>query len=211
MGGTPMRVATASWLESLGDAACERLIFDRIADGTSMRRLLRLLQMEADLDDPPLTLTMLGLYKWKKAKPERIVAWDEALKAQATNHAEDAGEILDDAEMENVFDHQYVRKAEARAKHRVWLASVNDRERYGEARQSAAIQINVGTLQLTAMKDVGAVMDGLYEEVAITPDVKRLPPESADFEVVLGDLSAPDPLDDVFGPPSTPSLDDVLG
>src|SRR5690606_24313629 len=112
-----------------------------------------------------------AFYAWKKRNPEREIAWQAALAARASTFAEDGIDILDglaDADPTN----EEIRLAEARVAHRKWLASVSDRERYGQ-QTKVDVNLSVNGLHLTATRNVEALFNGDDDEV-----------EDADFEVV---------------------------
>lgn len=160
MAGRPLTMADVEALEEIPDAEIERVIFDRIADGCTIRRL-----------GEELGVRPAAFYAWKKRNPEREIAWQAALAARASTFAEDGIDILDglaDTDPTN----EEIRLAEARVAHRKWLASVSDRERYGQ-QSKVDVNLSVNGLHLTATRNVEALFSGSDDEV-----------EDADFEVV---------------------------
>jgi hypothetical protein len=174
MAGRPLTMADVEVLEAIAPADVERRVFDRIADGCTVRGLAKELGVMAS-----------AFYVWKKRDPEREIAWAAALAARATTFAEDGIDILDDLTKPRTWidkdgkEHFWpvttdeIRLAEARVKHRVWLASVSDRERYGQ-QSKVDVNLTVNGLHLRATRSVEKLFADGGEE------------EEAEFEVVDG-------------------------
>ncbi len=209
-GGQPLARATVEWLNRLGDAACERLIFDRLAEGVTTRQLVKELELKRELDDDG-PVTRSGLYVWRAETDERLAAWQLAIKLGGEAHAEASGDILDEMKDRRFITKEEVKISELRSNHRKWLASVSDRERYGEVKQQGAgVVLNVEHLHLTAARSVGAALDDLYDKKRALPAPTEEVEEAEVIEITAPVEERPRraTLDDVLGPP--PSLADVL-
>lgn len=198
-GGSPLSNATANWLDSLGDAECERRVFERLASGISTTTLTRMLSQERIEDGDGLPIVRSGIYRWKDRTPERRAAWQVAIRLQAEAWADKEGAIYKQLSKKRFYSREELKLAEMRGKHYRWLASVSDRERYGEAGNTniTNVAIDARQLHLTATRQVGQVFDHLFERriethtTAMIEDAEMV--EDDDFAVLLGARLAPAP------------------
>lgn len=228
MSSQPQAVACADWLESLGDARCERLIFDRFAEGITTRRVVELLQEYAALTGHAGPIVRVGLYKWQHRTTERMEAWKESLRIGAERHAEVEGELYDqlgERAKQVYVSREEVKVTELKGKHRRWLASVTDRERFGERQIAENVtQVNVGTLHLSAAREVNAVFSNVFDRktprAAIAAESVEEVPEARAIDGIFQHATtrvlrkAKRSLADVLGEESPKwkrSLEDVLG
>lgn len=148
-------------------------IFERLADGE------RLADIAADYTPPgrdkPISRTW---FYWVITQdPDNKEAYQHAMTLKADKLVEDAGQILDDAEL----DRDAIRKAEVRANFRTWLAGKLNRKQYGEQdKQGVQVTLNVETLHLDALRkfparpQIAPVNGNLLpiKEAVIEPDVQ---------------------------------------
>jgi|TARA_R110000751_G_scaffold91327_1_gene179335 hypothetical protein len=111
-------------------------------------------------------------YSWLKETPERISKWQMVQEIQGSNWAEQALEIVDGADPENV------QVARLQADTRRWLAERFNRKQFGKPEVAATVGITIGDEFLESLKKV--------EEWA---KAKRIAAKSeevleADYEVV---------------------------
>lgn len=88
---------------------------------------------------------LTALTEWINATPERIERFKRARVSKATYLAESAMEIADQSAADAAA------KDKLRVGTRRWLASVYDRETYGE-QKGAQVTINLATLHLDALR-----------------------------------------------------------
>lgn len=225
-GSQPQASGCADWLESLGEARCERLIFDRFAEGITTRQVVEELIVYAREVGYEGPVVRVGLYKWQHRTPEREAAWKESLRVGAERHAEVEGELYDElAEHSRVryVSREEVKITELKGKHRRWLASVTDRDRYGERHTPEGVtQVNVGTLHLTAAREVNQVFSNVFDRktprAAIEVTATEALPEARPIDHLFQRAAKPkrvlaDVLDDLDETPAKPrrTLEDVLG
>lgn len=133
MGSRPFRRA---FLKRLRDAGGWSRIFERIADGDTLVKL-----------GQDLTCSRSWLHHLICDNPERKVLYDMARRESAGAMAELA---MQDAETV-VADRDEINKAKLKIEQRRYLASVYDREQFGEQVKTAPIQVNIGQLHLDAL------------------------------------------------------------
>lgn len=187
MAGRPLTMADVERLEEIPAAEIERVVFDRLAEGCTVRRL-----------GEELGVRPAAFYAWKKRDPEREIAWQAALAARASTFAEDGIDILDDLTKVRIWtdsegkEHRVpmtteeIRLAEARVNHRKWLASVTDRERYGQ-QSKVDVNLTVNGLHLTATRTVESLFANSGEDAdeadfEVVEDVKQLPSPRRTFD-----------------------------
>lgn len=165
-----------------GGQDLEDQIFVWIATGTPMRKLAELCGLGYG--------STAALYKWRRETPERLALWNEALKARAEFLAEETLEIADDVDL----DPEAIRKAELQTKARQWLASVSDRERFGKD-AAARTQVNIGTLHLTAVKEVNAQIQADALKALRAADPVLAHAVEQDIEDAQFTVEAPEPVE----------------
>jgi len=112
-------------------------------------------------------------YAWLKETPERISKWQMVQEIQGSNWAEQALEIVDDADPENV------QVARLRADTRKWLAERFNRQQFGKPELAATVGITIGDEFLESLKKVEAWARA--KRVA-APEPEEV--EEADYEVL---------------------------
>lgn len=99
------------------------------------------------------------LYTWRDRdgqKERRREKWELAMKASASAKAEEGETILDElSERELPPSTADVSLANSRAAYKRWLASVRDRETYGEKAQGPNVVVNIQALHLDALRKMG--------------------------------------------------------
>lgn len=196
MAGRPLTQAGVDKLNTFSLEDIERRIFDRLADGVTVRELAE-----------ECGVTKGAFYEWKKQDPALAAAWDAALKARAETFAEDGIQILDDLTKVRIWtdsdgkEHRIpltaeeIRLAEARVKHRVWLASVSDRERFGQ-KSEVNVNLTVSGLHLTATRSVEALFDAEDADFEVVEEPRRLPPPKR--RMALDFLDEESPVDEAI-------------
>ncbi len=91
------------------------------------------------------------LYRWLNMESERKEAWREAKRLSADALVEQAGELLDSAEEIVGITSAKVSLRRERAAYRRWLASVRNREEYGESPSSVNVAVSLGDLHMQAL------------------------------------------------------------
>jgi hypothetical protein len=133
-----------------------KMIFDRVVDGVPMRAIAA-----------GLSVSRAMLYNYLNADPERRSRYQEARRLAATEYAEKALEVLEDA---NPHQQASVSRAKNIADHLRWLAQNSDREQFGSQQKGAEVHMSIGSVHLGSLRELGSV--------------KREQIEDADFEVV---------------------------
>ena len=87
-------------------------------------------------------------YEWLKEKAERWSKWQSVMEIRATQYAEEALEIADDADPSNV------QVARLQSDTRKWLAEKFNRNQFGKPEMVAAIGIQIGDEFLSSLKEV---------------------------------------------------------
>lgn len=196
MSGRIRSRATVSFLNAMGDAWCERTIYDRLAEGITTRDVVKeliALAMDEGYYGP---LVRSGLYEWREETPERRKAWERAIKLGGESRIEEAGIILDDLAAKRFVSPEEVKIGDLRAKYRVWLGTVTDRERYGEKHIVNTTHVTVNDLHLHASRGVNSALQDAFERPVL--------PASTDEVIVEAEVIEETPtsrLDDIFGIP----------
>src|SRR5690606_3859770 len=126
-------------IEKLGG---DHVIFDRIAEGESMRSIGESFGYSRGM-----------IYSWIYAGgEERRKRWNEAKKLAAHAHVEDATELLENSRPVTSGEAQHLR---SRAEHKKWLAKVYNREEYGDEQGRIDLNLNIGSLHLDALRAAG--------------------------------------------------------
>lgn len=110
----------------IADAGGDDVIFDRVAAGEPIASIME-----------SFGFARTFYYRWvKNGGPERLAARDEAMAIRAHSLADEAGDILDKAEEEDVLlTPAVIQLRRERANHRRWLASKLSPETYGDKQQ----------------------------------------------------------------------------
>ncbi len=175
MPGRPILKLFTALVKARGGFA---VLYDRIAAGEAVKAIAADYQVSRPFLYRELTKT-------EKAKELYRLAQQEAADALA----EQAGEILDNAPEER----DAIRKAELRANHRKWLATVFDKEKFGESKPGPTVQVTLGQLHLQAVSDHGVIQQAKADfvarqakeaELAGTTPVKALPPPATEMVTV---------------------------
>lgn len=166
MSGRPLLQTLAAKIDALGDddMSGEDVVFARIADGEPVGAVAK-----------SFGVSRQYMYVWRDVaghKERRRALWEAALKASADAKAEEGESILDTlAERVLLVTPADVALARARADYKLRLASVRDRERYGEKAQAVSVNVTVQSLHLDALRLAG------------TP--RRFEPEVQDAELLI--------------------------
>jgi hypothetical protein len=122
----------------------DEVVFRRVAAGETIASIMESYARDRDC-----------WYTWIRAGGDkRRTRWEEAKKQSADALVDRAGEILDGAADANSTAQVMI--AKERASHRKWLASVRDRETYGD-RNGPAVQVNIQQLHLDALRKLGSM------------------------------------------------------
>jgi hypothetical protein len=144
MTGRPKLRAFTRKVEKNGGADA---IFERIADGEPIKQIMA---------DYGVSRGMF--YLWKKGDEELELKYKVARELAADAHVENALEILDELEDEgDTVTSAQVGAASARANYRKWLATVQNREQYGDQKGGVEVTLNVGQLHLDALRSSGTM------------------------------------------------------
>jgi hypothetical protein len=144
MAGTPIKRALFAKIEQHGGI---EFVCAHIAEGMTIGRLAEYLECSRPL-----------LSLWINQTEERKEAVLRARKLKAEKLAEDALEIADNADESS---NGGVNKARLQVDTRKWMASKLDPDQYGD-KQGPAVNISIGDLHLTALKQMNKaeVIDG---------------------------------------------------
>jgi len=133
----------------------EVYFFGRIAAGAKMGDLAE----EFGVSRP-------WLYTWLKVKDRRQVreaAYQDAKRAAADYHAEEAGSVLERVGADPTSAE--VSLAGKKSDHHRWLATVLDREAYGPKGQEVNVHLDLGQLHIQALEEVQAEWEEAEGEV----------------------------------------------
>ena len=117
-------------------------------------------------------ISMRVFYAWLKQSPERVARWEECKAIQADQWAEEALEIVDSTDVDEV------QVARLRAQTRQWMAEKFNRNQYGKPDVNVAVGIAVGDDFLNSLKKVEQM--AVARRAAQADDVI----EDAEFEIV---------------------------
>jgi hypothetical protein len=131
-----------------------------------VRRLLKEMPEEVG----PLSTGVF--YTWLRETPERASKWQMVQEIQGSNWAEEALEIVDDADPENV------QVARLRSDTRRWLAERFNRKQFGKPEIAATVGISIGDEFLASLKKV----EEWAKENRAAAKAEQI--EEADYEVV---------------------------
>lgn len=132
------------------EAAVEKLL-DEVADG----KMLSVACREANLHYPFMAAEIFTNAKW-------AARFDAAKRSRASFLAEETLAIADDLTGESA---QETKKAELQIKVRQWMASKDDRDRWGEKVTVENVNINLVQIIEEAKARVNEVIDGTAERV----------------------------------------------
>jgi hypothetical protein len=119
----------------------EEYILNRVVAGVPPRTIMQAFGLSREM-----------FYSWIRAGgPERRRLYDEARRLAADAHADLAGEVLEELAERGVVTSPEVQLANSRSAYLRWLAEVRNRDVYG-TKPTGAIQINVGSLHLDALR-----------------------------------------------------------
>jgi hypothetical protein len=126
------------------------------------------------------------IYDWIHAGGEvREKAWADAKKQSADALVEEGMEILDDPAAGLMAS--TMTQAKERANYRKWLASMRDRDQYGDQPAVAAqVNVNVGDLHLAAVRETGKMSN--------LPAAENSPDEIQEAEVLAIEPEEVDPI-----------------
>lgn len=139
MPGRPQLQQLAKHIEEHGG---EDWVFSFVAEGLSMKKVAE-----------RVGATSRGmLYLWLDLDRENRRRKLEAARQQSADaHAEDGLDILDELDDSLMVTPAEVSAANSRANYRKWLASVRNREAYGD-RPQVDVNVNIKTLHLDALR-----------------------------------------------------------
>ncbi len=121
----------------------DTLIFERIAAGWPMQKIAESLGCCRGM--------LYSFFKTSKTRQDKFAI---GRKISADSHAEAGLQILDDvAKLEDVTNAQ-VKVANSRARYRRWLATIADRERYGQS-EKPTVEVSICELHLDALRRSG--------------------------------------------------------
>lgn len=126
----------------------DSFVLDRIAAGESVGRIAKSITLPKH---GPISRPLL--YTWRNRSDERRKGWALAMKASAEALSEDAGDCWDILSDDPTS--AQVAKARGMSEYKRWLASVRDREGFGSAAAAVNLNLNVGSLHLDALRQVG--------------------------------------------------------
>ncbi len=119
------------------------------------------------------------LYRYVGKTDELRARFDAARRSRADIAFEESADILDDlADGPALITSQQVQLATARSKHRQWVASVLDPDRYGDKKNDVKLTIDLGAQFMAALRERGRVELPAVELPA--DEVKLI---EADFEI----------------------------
>lgn len=191
MAGYPYRRFYNTWANSFG----EDRILEMIEDGRTIAAIQRkvwahMVEQGGEKDNPrppspdsekTPTFSRQLFYHWLDSGPkhevtgktEKRARWKKATQRSADSLVDDAQDLLDHATVADVG------LKREQAKQRQWLAGKRNPDRYGDQKQ--AIQINVGDLHLSALRQRSLEQLEVKQEKALpAPDE-----DDADYEVVF--------------------------
>lgn len=129
-------------LHAAVEAEGEGAVFRLIAEGKTMRQVGAAFGISAD-----------SIYKWiHEGGENRRQAWADAKRRSADSLVDEGLQILDDGA--DITNSAQATIARSRAEYRKWLASIRNREDYGD---QAGVQVNlsIGELHLRALQAKG--------------------------------------------------------
>ncbi len=157
------------------DPVGEDSLLERVAAGATIKTVA------ADLG-----VSRGQIYNWVKAGGEaREEKFRAARTLSADAMADDALEILDALPGQPLLTNAQVQAGTARANYRRWLASVRNREEYGE-KAGVNVSVNIGQLHLDALKAAGhmPVPEGIPEAEIVdegpAPEAPAFPTPTTD-------------------------------
>jgi hypothetical protein len=145
MASRPVLRELERYVESNGG---DSFVLDRIAAGESVGRIAKSITLPKH---GPISRPLL--YAWRNRGDERRKGWALAMKASAEALSEDAGDCWD-VLSEDPTSAQ-VAKARGMSEYKRWLASVRDRDAFGSSSGAVSVNLNVGSLHLDALRQVG--------------------------------------------------------
>ena len=138
------KAGEASFADTIVAEGGDEVVFRRVAAGETVKSIMASYGRDRDC-----------WYTWVRAGGEgRRRRWEEAKQQSADALVDEATEILDGAA--DATATAQVTIAKERASHRRWLASVRDRDAYGD-RNSPAVQLNIQALHLDALRKMGSM------------------------------------------------------
>jgi hypothetical protein len=135
---------------AIAEAGGEDAVFERLADGERVRDIMRSFGWSRPF-----------FYQWldhgAANKERRRAKYALAKRASAEAYAEDAGAILDDLAEQPVGEitPALVALSGKRADYRKWVAGMRNPEEFGD--KAAGLTVNIGTLHLDALRQVGSM------------------------------------------------------
>lgn len=150
-------------------------VFERLAEGASIKDLRAWLG----------NVGTEGLYGWRNKSEDRKARWEQAQKFSADYYAAEGMRIIDQAPNTN----EGIRKAEARARYRQWMAGTRDPDKYGK--KPDTLQVSFGGLFLEALREAQNENDQLQAdhvadaEFEIVPEPAALPAPRAKVNALL--------------------------
>ena len=136
----------------------------------SVRKLLKSMPKEVG------TMSHGVFYEWLKETTERWSKWQAGQERRANQWAEEALEIVDSADEDNV------QVARLRADMRKWLAEKFNRNQFGKPELVAAIGIQIGDEFLSSLKEVEVMAKERAEKAKL--DEVKVEAEEAEYELV---------------------------
>lgn len=142
MTGRPKLQLFSQTIEGLGG---DDWFFDQVAGCTPMQKIAE----QVGCSRPQL-------YAWMNDKPGRRERYKEAQKVAAAGYAEDSASVLDDLDGRPI-EPVHVQLARARSDQKWKMATVLDRETYGENKAGLNVTIDIGQLHLDALRAKGSM------------------------------------------------------
>lgn len=171
MPGQPKMRKLSRYIESQGGDA---YIMDRLAAGESVGKIAKSIILPGETK--PISRPFL--YSWRNKSEDRRKGWELAMQLSADALAEDAGDILDELAEEYEPTSAQVSLARSRSEYRRWLASMRDKEKYGEKKGDVNVNVlSLGDAHLEVLRKLGQRAEPEQIEAA---DYKVLPPGEED-------------------------------
>lgn len=146
----------------------EEAIFHDLGEGKTIRWLCEAMAVRRQ-----------DLIRWFATKYHRKARYDELMRASAGALADEALDIIDNADSKSPAA---VQKAREQVNTRKWLAAVRDKPTYGTDSNAPGGSIHVGALHLNALLKLGGPITppALEGQVVTLDEIEMLPPSPSE-------------------------------